>query len=180
MVFERFTPMARRVIMVAQEVARQRRQQQLHTDDMLAALAEPNGTSSSQALAALGVAPADVTSRARRKGWRPSPDHMPLGVDTKRAIEAALREADNHGEVQIGSAHLLLGLVAERHGEGGRISSELGLSYDKVRSALSSVAQPESDTPHSELMDGIYDAADSERQPGSSEVPEKMNDEPAE
>jgi ATP-dependent Clp protease ATP-binding subunit ClpA len=129
-------------MMVAQETARQRKRQQLGTDDLLAGLAEPNGTSSSRALAALGVVVADIKGSAGRAGWRSSPGHIPMAADTKRVIEAAVREADSRGDAQVGSDHLLLGLVAERHGAGGRIISELGLSYDAVRAALASVAGP--------------------------------------
>jgi ATP-dependent Clp protease ATP-binding subunit ClpA len=150
-VFERFTPMARRVMMVAQEGARHRRRQYLGTDDLLAGLAEPNGTSSSQALQRLGVTAADIASKVKRRGWRSSPSHVPLAADTKRAIEAAMREADNRGEDHVGSAHLLLGLVAERHGDGGRIISELDLTYSAVRVALESLPEPESAVQHSEV-----------------------------
>jgi ATP-dependent Clp protease ATP-binding subunit ClpA len=152
MVFERFTPMARRVMMVAQEGARHRRRQLLGTDDLLAALAEPNGTSSSQALEHLGVTAADITSKVKRAGWRSSPSHVPLAADTKRAIEAAMREADNRGEDHVGSAHLLLGLVAERHGDGGRVISEIGLTYSAVLAALGSLAEPESAVQHTEVV----------------------------
>ena len=152
MVFERFTPMARRVMMVAQESARHRRRQHLGTDDLLAGLAEPNGTSSSQALERLGVTAAGITSKVKRRGWLPSPSHVPLAADTKRAIEAAMREADNRGEDHVGSAHLLLGLVAERHGDGGRIISELGLTYSAVRAALESLPEPESAVQHGEVV----------------------------
>jgi len=152
MAFERFTPMARRVMMVAQESARHRRRQHLGTDDLLAGLAEPNGTSSSQALERLGVTASDITSKMKRRGWHSSPSHVPLAADTKRAIEAAMRDADNRGEDHVGSAHLLLGLVAERHGHGGRIISELGLTYSAVRAALESLPEPESAVQHSEVV----------------------------
>jgi ATP-dependent Clp protease ATP-binding subunit ClpA len=162
-------------MMVAQETARQRRRQRLGTDDLLMGLAEPNGTSSSQALAALGVVMADIRGRAGRARWRSSPGHIPMAADTKRAIEAAVREADNRGDAQVGSDHLLLGLVAERHGAGGRIISELGLSYDAVRAALASVAEPESGLSHGDLLNRVSSVdPESEKvdaEPGS-EVPD--------
>jgi len=152
MVFERFTPMARRVVMAAQEAARRRRRRRLGTEDLLAGLAEADGAPSSQALASLGVTVADIDIRVKRGGWRASPGHIPLAADARFAIEAAVREADIHGEVQVGSSHLLLGLVAERHGDGGRIISELALTYQSVRAALEAVAEPESPIPHREIV----------------------------
>jgi ATP-dependent Clp protease ATP-binding subunit ClpA len=149
-------------MMVAQESARRRRRKLMCTDDLLAALAEPNGTSSSQALERLGVRASDISSKLKRGGWLSSPSHVPLCADTKRAIEAAMREADNRGEVHVGSAHLLLGLVAERHGNGGRILSELGLSYSAVQSALEALPKPESVVPHSEVISRLHEAAGQE------------------
>jgi hypothetical protein len=63
-----------------------------------------------------------------------------------------MREADNRGEDHVGSAHLLLGLVAERHGDGGRIISELGLTYSAVRAALESLPEPELAVQHGEVV----------------------------
>jgi ATP-dependent Clp protease ATP-binding subunit ClpC len=171
MVFERFTPMARRVMMVAQENARHLKRQQLGTDDLLVGLAEPNGTSSSQALERLGVTAADIASKVKRPGWRASPSHVPLAADTKRAIAAAMREADNRGEGQVGSAHLLLGLVAERHGDGGRITSELGLTYSAVRAALASLPEPESAVQHGEAATRLHDSGEQDHLERQSETP---------
>jgi ATP-dependent Clp protease ATP-binding subunit ClpC len=179
MVFERFTPMARRVIMVTQETARHRRRQHLGTDDLLGGLAETNGTSSAQALERLGVRPADISRKMRRGGWRSSPSHIPLAADTKRVIVAAMREADHRGDDAVGSAHLLLSLVAERRGEGGRIISELGLSYAEVRTALDAVAKPESAVPHCELISRLRDKSRQDQvKPPAAETPEASDPEP--
>ena len=86
--------------MAAQEAARRRRRRRLGTEDLLSGLAEANGASSSQALASLGVTVADIDIRVRRGGWRASPGHIPLAADARFAIEAAVREADIHGEVK--------------------------------------------------------------------------------
>jgi ATP-dependent Clp protease ATP-binding subunit ClpC len=142
--FERFTRMARRVVVIAQESARHRRQQHIGTDDLLLALMLPSGASSSQALERLGVRRSDISNKLKRRGWRSSPRWIPMTTDTKRALEAAFREADNRGEVHVGSAHLLLALVAEPLGDGSRMLSDLGLSYSAVWAALEALPEPES------------------------------------
>jgi hypothetical protein len=51
-----------------------------------------------------------------------------------------------------GKCPLLLGLVAEPHGDGGRIISELGLTYSAVRAALESLPEAESAVQHGEVV----------------------------
>lgn len=168
--------------MVAQESARRRRRQHIGTDDLLVALAEPIGTSSSQALERLAVEAADIGSMLKRGGWRSSPSHVPLHVDTRRAIGAAEREANNRGEAHVGSAHLLLGLVAERHGEGGRILSELGLCYTEVRATLEALPEPESAVPQSEVDSHLRETVGQEHvepEGAAVETPEREAEPPA-
>jgi ATP-dependent Clp protease ATP-binding subunit ClpA len=154
--------MARRVMMVAEESARHRKRRCIGTDDLLLALAEPIGTSSFQALERLGVRAPDISSKLKHGGWRSSPGHVPLAEETKRAIQAAMREADNRGQAHVGSDHLLLGLVAERHGDGGRILAELGMTYGAIRAALEALPEPESSVQHSEVMSRLDDIAGQE------------------
>ena len=60
---------------------------------------------------------------------------LPFGEDAKIVLELALREAIRLGHREIGSAHILLGLVRSR-GLGGRVIQAMGVQPGLLRSRL--------------------------------------------
>lgn len=67
-----------------------------------------------------------------------------FGTDAKKALELSLRVALSMKHNYIGTEHLLLGVLREERGTGGRLLRARGLSYDRttdlVRAALRDVA----------------------------------------
>lgn len=110
--FERFTDRARRVIVIAQEVARELNHETIDSAHLLAALCREGEAVAAQVLAEASVRDVDVQrehERLRpRPGFAPS-GHIPFTPNLKRVLELALREALQLGHNYIGTEHLLLG-----------------------------------------------------------------------
>jgi excisionase family DNA binding protein len=75
----------------------------------------------------------------------------------KLALKLAADEAHNFRQEQIGSEHLLLGLIREPEGVASQVLGELGVTFDKARQAI-------------ELMGGIGAGPDQQAQDVSEEA----------
>ncbi|GAA4710624.1 Clp protease N-terminal domain-containing protein [Pseudonocardia yuanmonensis] len=177
--FERFTQAARRAVVLAQEDARERRQAQIRTENLLLALYDAPGTPASTAAALLrraGVERADVAAGVKRLAREEAaPDaeklallgidldevrrqaeetfgpgalertragkrrrmfgHIPFDAASKKALELSLREALRLKHSEIGSEHVLLGLL---HAEGGArdLLAARGVTLEAMRTAV--------------------------------------------
>src|SRR3989304_1700813 len=61
----------------------------------------------------------------------------------RRVLSLAHQEAERARQVNIGTEHLLLGLMDEEGGVAGRVLRELGMSSDRVREIIERVAASE-------------------------------------
>ena len=137
--FERFTESARRVVVLAQEEARQLRHDYIGTEHLLlGVLAEGSGTG------ALALERCGVTSElaAREvealvgRGTEPAKGHIPFTPRAKKALEFSLREALKLSHNSIGTEHLLLALVALGEGVAAQIlTTAVDGGLDAVREA---------------------------------------------
>jgi ClpA/ClpB-like protein/ClpX C4-type zinc finger protein len=138
-VFERFTDQARRVVVLAQEEARLLNHPYIGSEHtLLGLLAEGHGVGA-QALVSLGVTM--ETARAKvvalvGRGERVPSGHIPFTPQAKRALEGALREALHLGDHEIGTEHLLLGLIREGDSTAARTLEELEVDLDAVRARV--------------------------------------------
>jgi hypothetical protein len=132
----RFTARAREALTAAREAARRLGRAQVGTEHLVAGLvADPQGLSA-QAIAAQGVAAADVIAAVEATGAagataspeEPLPDHIPFAAESKKVLEAALREAFRRRHNYIGTEHLLIGLLADRRSAGARLLHDLGVT----------------------------------------------------
>ena len=117
--FERFTALARRTIVHAQEEARQLDHNYIGTEHiLLGLLAEPESVGGS-VLASFGITSEigrkDVVRRVGRGKKAPS-GHIPFTPRAKKTLELSLREALQLGHNYIGTEHILLGLIREGDG----------------------------------------------------------------
>jgi hypothetical protein len=156
--FARFGDDARRVVVLAQQEARALGHNYLGTEHvLLGLLAAPDGAAA-RALAGLGVSPERVRARlleivGRGEGTEPAacarasaPPELPkwsmcLTPRTKRGFELSCRAADRLGDADVGTAHLLLGMLDEGEGIGptilaklaepGRVRAQLGRLRDR-------------------------------------------------
>ena len=164
--FERFTKEARAVVLLAQDEASALDADRVGTEHLLLGLAAERGAAArvleplglghaalraeleqagdgldAEALASIGIDLDEVRRRVEasfgpgalgghRKG------HRPYSPGAKKALELALREALALGDRQIGSEHVLLGVMRD---PGAPVASALqrrGQSADAVRAAV--------------------------------------------
>jgi ATP-dependent Clp protease ATP-binding subunit ClpA len=123
--FERFTPPARRVVVLAQEEARQLQHNYIGTEHVLLGLisSEPNGLPA-RVLQGTGLtleeARQEVVAIIGRGKATPT-GHIPFTPRAKKTLELALREALQLHHNYIGPEHILLGVIREGHGVGAQV-----------------------------------------------------------
>jgi len=76
----------------------------------------------------------------------PPKSHRTLAPRGKRVIDLAMHESLRMGQDFIGTEHLLLGIIAEADGLGGRVFASFGVRLEDVRNAVLA-AKPKSPTP---------------------------------
>ena len=135
--FERFTDRARRVVVLAQEEARDLGHTYIGTEHiLLGLLREPEGVAA-QALEALGIGLDGVRREVREiigQGEGTTlPTHIPFTPRAKKVLELSLREALQLGHNYIGTEHILLGLIREGEGVAAQVLVKLGADLNRVR-----------------------------------------------
>jgi ATP-dependent Clp protease ATP-binding subunit ClpC len=71
----------------------------------------------------------------------------PFTPEARQVIVLAEDEARGLGHTQIGTEHLLLGLIAEETGAAGRAFARLGVTLDAARDAIMALVRPGEPTP---------------------------------
>jgi len=105
--FERFTAEARQAVVLAQEEVRRIGAESIEQIHLIVGLAGNGRTVAGRVLIGAGYGTAlDVV------GQSPS-GHLPFSAASKRALELALREALQLGHTDIGTQHILLGIIRE-------------------------------------------------------------------
>jgi ATP-dependent Clp protease ATP-binding subunit ClpC len=135
--FERFTDQARRIVALAQEEARTLNRDDIGTEHILLALIREGSGMAAEALTALGITEEaarqrveEVTGRGRQG---PQRGRIPFTPWAKKALELSLREAMAIGNSNIGTEHILLGLLRVGEGPTAQILAGLGVDQDRVR-----------------------------------------------
>ncbi len=128
--FERFTERGRKVIIYAKEEAEKRQSDYLGTEHLLLAVLRENDGLPAAILKRMGITPEEVRMEIER--------NMPQGTNlltfgdipftprAKRVLELAVEEARLLGHNYIGSEHILLGIIREEEGIGGKILRNFG------------------------------------------------------
>jgi ATP-dependent Clp protease ATP-binding subunit ClpC len=164
--FERFTDRARRVVVLAQDEARQLKHPHIGTEHLLLGLLREDDGLAVQVLQAAGAAPADTRTRvlARVRAGQQSPSgNIPFTPQAKKALELSLRESLQLGDNYIGTEHLLLGLAREGHGVASQVLTEQNTGLTVIRREVvrlrSDDAEPEP-MPPGALTGGSQGAAE--------------------
>jgi ATP-dependent Clp protease ATP-binding subunit ClpA len=114
--FERFTNLARHVVVLSQEEARKLRHNYIGTEHiLLGLLAETDGLAA-RALTSLGMSYDGIRQEVSDlvgTGKKEPSGHIPFTPRAKKTLELALREALQLNHTYIGTEHLLLGLLNE-------------------------------------------------------------------
>ncbi|MFT3943737.1 MAG: ATP-dependent Clp protease ATP-binding subunit [Ancrocorticia sp.] len=137
--FERFTDRARRVIVLAQEEARNLKHNYLGTEHILLGLIREGEGVAAKALEALNITLDDVREQVIDiigEGQEPPSGHIPFTPRAKKVIEYAMREGLQLGHSYIGTEHLLLGLTREPDGVAAQVLIKLGADLPRVRNQV--------------------------------------------
>lgn len=128
--FEKFTERGRKVIIHAKEEAEKRQSDYLGTEHLLLAVLREDDGLPAAILKRMGITPEEVRMEIER--------NMPQGTNlmtfgdipftprAKRVLELAVEEARLLGHNYIGSEHILLGIIREEEGIGGKILRNFG------------------------------------------------------
>jgi ATP-dependent Clp protease ATP-binding subunit ClpC len=138
-VFERFSDRARRVVVLAQDEARDLGHDYIGTEHLLLGLLHDSAGAACEVLSKLKITPDAVRDKV---GEQVTPGdvklrgHVPFTAPAKKSLEFSLREAMKLGHNYIGSGHLLLGLIREERGTAATVLAALGVDLDRARSLV--------------------------------------------
>lgn len=134
--WEKFTERARRIIYKAQEEAHRYGHPDVGTEHLVLGILDEPDSTAARVLATLG----DGLERIRIQviaamppGARSGGESLGFTRDARRAVELAQDEASQAGADHIGSAHLLLGILRCREGEGSHVLEQSGIHLNSVR-----------------------------------------------
>ena len=137
--FERFTDRARRVVVLAQQEARNLDHNYIGTEHLLLGLVSEGEGIAALALGQLGISLERIRSDVEAivgRGTKPQAGHIPFTPRAKKVLELSLREALQLGHSYIGTEHILLGLVREGEGVAAQVLVRLGADLDRVRETV--------------------------------------------
>jgi prophage maintenance system killer protein len=149
--FTRFTDRARRVVVLAQDEARELGHGFAGTEHLLLGLLAEGEGIAALALESLGISLAEARDRVEEiagRGQDAPAGHIPFTPPAKQVLERALREALQLGHTYIGTEHLLLSLLAEGDDITAQVLAGRGADYALVQERV--VA----------LLTGRYEQAD--------------------
>jgi ATP-dependent Clp protease ATP-binding subunit ClpC len=152
--FERFTQSSRRVVVLAQEEARNLDHNYIGTEHLLLGLLREHEGVAARALESLGITLEAVRREVEEvigRGQQAPSGHMPFTPRAKKILELALREALGQGKNYIGTEHILLGLIREGDGLGVQILMKLGAPPEALRARVLELAAEEPDPAPEEL-----------------------------
>ena len=137
--FERFTDRARRVVVLAQDEARNLNHNYIGTEHLLLGLITEGEGVAAKALDMMNIERDQVREAVIDiigEGEKPVEGHIPFTPRAKRIFELSLREALQLGHNYIGTEHLLLGLLKEGEGVAAQVLTKLGADLSQVRQAV--------------------------------------------
>jgi len=137
--FERFTSESRRVVVLAQEEARNLNHNYIGTEHLLLGLLHEGKGAAAKALTSM-----DVTLEAARqdvevhigRGKKAPSGHIPFTPPAKKCLELSLREALQFRHRYIGTGHILLGLITEGDDAATQILGRLGTDLDRLHARV--------------------------------------------
>jgi hypothetical protein len=145
-VFERFTEHGRQAVVLAQEEARLLSHNYIGTEHVLLGLIREQNGIAAAVLESAGVTLDRVRETVTAivgRGEEPSSGQIPFTPRAKRTLEAAGHESLRLGHSEVGTEHLLLGLLSELDGVAVRVLVNCGVEAAQVRAqTLSRLSAP--------------------------------------
>jgi DNA-directed RNA polymerase sigma subunit (sigma70/sigma32) len=142
--FERFSARAQRALGLAQSEAQRLNHRHIEPEHLLLSLTQLADSAAAEVLGRVNAELDQIRTRVEQligQGSEPTSETMALTPRTKRAMVAAVAEADQMGQRRIGTQHLLLGLLQEGEGVAFEVLTEWGITVDNAR-----VQMPQSTT----------------------------------
>jgi ATP-dependent Clp protease ATP-binding subunit ClpA len=139
--FERFTPAARRAMVLSIDNARALRHNFIGTEHVLLGVLSGDGFGA-EALARCGVTHGRVSELVEGTAGPPDLevlDKPPFTPRTKTVLTHAARQAGGLGDDFIGTEHLVLGLMSEGEGIAARVLTGFGVTSEHLRDAVQAV-----------------------------------------
>ncbi|MBL9087267.1 MAG: AAA family ATPase [Planctomycetia bacterium] len=138
--FDRFTDRARKVLGLSREAAQRFRHDHIDAEHLwLSLLAEGRGVAA-RVLTTLHVDPKrlrDAIERTLSEGSAPAAaGQLPFTARAKQVLEDAIEEAHRLGHRNIGTEHLLLGLLRDRTGPAAATLAGLGVTLEAARDEI--------------------------------------------
>jgi ATP-dependent Clp protease ATP-binding subunit ClpA len=140
--FKRFTERARQVVVLAQDEARALKHNYIGTEHLLLGLFREEEGVAASVLESLDITVEEVRAEVARiigQGDEVATGQIPFTPRAKKVLELALREALLLGHQDIGTEHILLGLVRENEGVAARILLDFDADAETVRNEVVAV-----------------------------------------
>jgi ATP-dependent Clp protease ATP-binding subunit ClpC len=135
--FERFTDKGRKIIILAREEAERHQNDYLGTEHLVLAILRESDGIALMIIKKMGLSYEQIRLEIERNlpggGTTMTFGEIPFSPRVKKVIEYAVEEARLLGHNHIGSEHLLLGLLREEEGIGGKILRSLGANLLTAR-----------------------------------------------
>jgi ATP-dependent Clp protease ATP-binding subunit ClpC len=135
--FDRFTPRARQVIVLALDDARELTYDYIGTEHLLLGLLREEEGLAARTLRELGVVSADLRARIGSAGGkRKDTGQIVFTRHARHVLEDALRTAVRWNHGMIGTEHLLAGLIADPSSRAVRLLADAGLQPAAIAGRL--------------------------------------------
>ncbi len=135
--FERFTDKGRKIIILAREEAERHQNDYLGTEHLVLAILRETDGIALMILKKMGLSTEQIRLEIERNlpggGTTMTFGEIPFSPRVKKVIEYGVEEARLLGHNHTGSEHLLLGLLREEEGIGGKILRSLGANLLTAR-----------------------------------------------
>lgn len=157
--FERFTEKARRALSLAPKEAERYSHNYIGSEHLLLGLihSEVRG-GAAKILTDLQINLSNVRSAVAfiiGRGERQPPGEIGLTPRAKKVIELAVDESRRLSHRFVGTEHLLIGIMREGEGVAAGVLESVGVSLDKLRAQMETLAQPEGQTLSRDVQDRI-------------------------
>ncbi|MGH9054559.1 MAG: Clp protease N-terminal domain-containing protein [Acidimicrobiales bacterium] len=160
--FERFTPRARRVIVLAQDAARDMGHPQIKPEHLLVGLVQGEGMAAN-AMAQAGINSIALHQRVaslyKTKPAAKKINKVPFSLEAKKCLEQSLRAALALGHNYIGTEHLFFGVQRQAEADDRTLDDLLGASPADIHRRLSEMIGGAGPTMRSPALQAALDRA---------------------
>ncbi len=147
--FDRYSADARRSLSQAREVALRLNHKTICTEHLLCGLLEANDPEVSALLSTLGVNIARLHQALEfviGKGNRSLLAEPALSLAARHSLDVAEQEARRQGAMEVGTDHLLVGMLCDGEGIAAGVLESFGVTLELIRKELQSLQHPGTDS----------------------------------